>query len=162
MSLGANQGDAEASLVSALRRLRRLLGPLEVASLYRTAPVGAVPQPDFLNTAVTGTTDLPPERLLAAAKAFERAAGRRAGPRHGPRPLDIDLLLYGDLTSDDPGLTLPHPGLPHRRFVLVPLAEIAPGWRVPPGGETVAGLLAATGDRSRVERVGWSQRSSTS
>ena len=145
--------------MSALRRLRRLLGPLEVASLYRTAPVGAVPQPDFLNTAVTGTTDLPPERLLAAAKAFERAAGRRAGPRHGPRPLDIDLLLYGDLTSDDPGLTLPHPGLPHRRFVLVPLAEIAPGWRVPPGGETVARLLAVTGDRSRVERVEWSARS---
>lgn len=133
-----------------------------MASLYRTAPVGPISQPDFLNTAATGTTDLPPERLLAAARAFERAAGRRPGPRFGPRPLDIDLLLYGDRVSDDPELTLPHPRLAERRFVLVPLSEIAPGWRVPPGGQTVAQLLAATQDRSRVERVGWSPRSSTS
>lgn len=99
---------------------------------------------------------------MAAARAFERAAGRRPGSRFGPRPLDIDLLLYGDRVSDDPELTLPHPRLAERLFVLVPLAEIAPDWRVPPGGETVARLLAATGDRSRVERVGWSQTSSTS
>lgn len=153
--MGANLGDAEAALATALHRLGELLGPLEVASLYRTAPVGPVRQPDFLNTAATGATSLPPERILAAAKALERAAGRRPGPRYGPRPLDVDLLLYGEHTSRSPQLTLPHPGLPGRRFVLVPLAEIAPGWRVPPGGETVAELLAATGDRSRVERVGW-------
>lgn len=150
-------GDAEAALATALHRLRGLLGPLEVASLYRTAPVGPIPQPDFLNTAVTGLTALSPERILAAAQALERAAGRRPGPRFGPRPLDVDLLLYGDRTSSAPELTLPHPGLARRRFVLVPLAEIAPGWRVPPGGETVAELLAATEDRSRVEEVGWSR-----
>ncbi len=89
--------------------------------------MGPVPQPDFLNTAATGATSLPPERILAAAKDLERAAGRRPGPRYGPRPLDVDLLLYGERTSSFPHLTLPHPGLPGRRFVLVPLAEIAPG-----------------------------------
>lgn len=118
--------------------------------------MGPIPQPDFLNTAAVGATALGPERILAAAKDLERAAGRRPGPRFGPRPLDVDLLLFGQRTSSDPELTLPHPGLARRRFVLVPLAEIAPTWRVPPGGETVAELLAATEDRSRVERVGWS------
>ena len=134
-----------------------LLGPLRVASLYRTAPIGPVPQPDFLNTAATGATGLAPEELLAAARALERAAGRTTpGPRFGPRPLDVDLLLYGDRVTASPELTLPHPRLSERRFVLVPLAEIAPDWRVPPGGKTVAELLRTTEDEGRVERVGWS------
>jgi 2-amino-4-hydroxy-6-hydroxymethyldihydropteridine diphosphokinase len=158
LSLGANLGDPEAQLRSALRHLAEVLGPLEVASLYRTAPVGpatAPPQPDFLNTAATGATELGPEQLLAVAKSLELAAGRSPGPRFGPRPLDVDLVLYGQRVSSSPELTLPHPGLAHRRFVLVPLAEIAPDWRVPSEGKTVAELLAGTGDRSRVERVDW-------
>ena len=92
------------------------------------------------------------------AHALEAAAGRVRGERFAPRELDVDLLLYGERVSSDPALTLPHPRMAERRFVLVPLAEIAPGWRVPPEGRTVAELLAATGDRGRVERVGWSER----
>jgi 2-amino-4-hydroxy-6-hydroxymethyldihydropteridine diphosphokinase len=115
---------------------------LRVASLHRTAPVSPVPQPDFLNTAALAHTALPPEEILALAKALELAAGRRRGLRFGPRPLDIDLLLYGDLESNTPELTLPHPRLRERRFMLEPLAEIAPDLPVPPDGATVAELLA--------------------
>jgi 7,8-dihydro-6-hydroxymethylpterin-pyrophosphokinase len=98
---------------------------------------------------------LPADQLLAFAKALELAAGRRAGPRHGPRRLDIDLLVYGDLTSDRPELTLPHPGLRQRRFVLAPLAEIAPDLPLPPDGATVAELLAGVGQEDWVERIPW-------
>lgn len=99
-----------------------------------------------------------PEEILALAHELEARAGRVRAERFAPRELDVDLLLYGDRVSDDPGLLLPHPRMAERRFVLVPLAEIAPGWRVPPTGRTVAELLAATGDRGRVERVPWSER----
>lgn len=129
-------------MARALRHLEASLGPLRVASLYRTAPVSPVPQPDFLNTAALAHTALPPEEILALAKALELAAGRRRGVRFGPRPLDIDLLLHGDLQRHAPELTLPHPRLRERRFMLEPLAEIAPDLPVPPDGATVADLLA--------------------
>lgn len=102
-----------------------------------------------------GFTLLPPEAVLALAKALERAAGRRRGVRFGPRPLDVDLLLYGSRTSSAPELTLPHPRLAERRFVLAPLAEIAPDWAVPPSGTTVAELLARLPGQDGVERIGW-------
>lgn len=102
-----------------------------------------------------GSTALPPEAVLALAKALERAAGRRRGVRFGPRPLDVDLLLYGARTSSAPELTLPHPRLAERRFVLAPLAEIAPDWPVPPDGTTVAELLARLPGQDEVERIGW-------
>jgi 2-amino-4-hydroxy-6-hydroxymethyldihydropteridine diphosphokinase len=145
LALGGNEGtpgEIQETLARALRHLEVSLGPLRAASLYRTAPVSPVPQPDFLNTAVLAHTALPPGEILALAKALELAAGRRRGVRFGPRPLDIDLLLYGDLQSDAPELTLPHPRLRERRFMLEPLAEIAPDLRVPPDGATVAELLA--------------------
>ena len=102
---------------------------------------------------MVGETDLSPRDVLAVAKALELAAGRRPGPRNHPRALDVDLLLYDQLTSDDPELRLPHPRLRERRFALAPLAELAPDWRIPPGGETVAELLRALGDEQRVERL---------
>lgn len=145
----------EQTLAWALRRLEASLGPLRVASLYRTAPVSPVPQPDFLNTAALARTALSPEALLALAKALEREAGRRPGVRFGPRPLDVDLLLYGDLQIETPELTLPHPRVRERRFVLVPLAEIAPDLPVPPDGARVADLLARLGEGETVERVEW-------
>jgi 2-amino-4-hydroxy-6-hydroxymethyldihydropteridine diphosphokinase len=126
----------------ALGDLETALGPLRAAPLYRTPPVSPIPQPDFLNTAALVRTVLPPDAVLAVAKALERAAGRRRGPRFGPRPLDIDLLLYGDLQSTAPELTLPHPRLRERRFMLEPLADLAPDWPVPPDGMTVRELLA--------------------
>ena len=89
------------------------------------------------------------------AKALELAAGRRPGARFGPRPLDVDLLLYGDRCTDTPELTLPHPRLRQRRFMLAPLAEIAPAWPVPPDGATVAELLGRVGDQQVVERLEW-------
>lgn len=157
LALGGNLGPAgriEQILRRALRQLETSLGPLQVAPLYRTAAVSPLPQPDYLNTAAVGRTSLGPEAVLALAKALELAAGRRPGPRFGPRPLDIDLLLYGDLQSSAPELALPHPRLRERRFVLEPLAAIAPGLAVPPDGLTVAELLARVADQPGVERVG--------
>jgi 2-amino-4-hydroxy-6-hydroxymethyldihydropteridine diphosphokinase len=142
LALGGNLGPVESTLREALRQLEAVLGPLRVAPFCRTAAVSSIPQPDYLNTAAVGATALPPDAVLALAKALERAAGRRPGPRFGPRPLDVDLLLWGDLVLPHPELTLPHPRLRERRFVLEPLAAIAPDWRVPPDGRTVAELLA--------------------
>ena len=126
-----------------------------MAPPFRTRPLGGLPQPAYLNTAVIGRPRLAPEALLATAKALELAAGRHAGPRHAARPLDIDLLLYGDLVSDRPELTLPHPGLLERRFMLAPLATIAPDLPIPPAGWTVAQALARVGQEGEVRRVAW-------
>jgi 2-amino-4-hydroxy-6-hydroxymethyldihydropteridine diphosphokinase len=143
LGLGGNLGDVRRTLAAALRRLEAALGPLAVAPLYRSQAVSAIPQPDYLNTAAVGRTALPPDAVLALAKRLEREAGRRPGPRDAPRPLDVDLLLYGSRVADDPALTLPHPRLAVRRFALAPLADVAPELAVPPGGTTVAALLAA-------------------
>jgi 2-amino-4-hydroxy-6-hydroxymethyldihydropteridine diphosphokinase len=155
LALGANLGASEENLRGAVARLREILGPLVVAPLYRTLPASPIPQPAFLNTAALGRTDLPADAVLAVAKRLELAAGRRLSSRHGPRPLDIDLLLWGDRLTDFPELTLPHPSLRSRRFVLAPLADIAPDLPLPPDGARVADLLAAVGQEDRVERVGW-------
>jgi len=142
-------------LIRALRELTASLGPLRIASLYRSVPISPIPQADFLNTAALAHTSLAAEEVLALAKALELAAGRRRGARFGPRPLDVDLLLYGDRLSDAAELTLPHPRLRERRFMLQPLAEIAPDLPVPPDGAPVAELLARLGDRQAVERMEW-------
>lgn len=155
LGLGGNAGPVERTLLETLRRLRAALGPLRVASLYRSAAVSPIPQPDYLNTVALGATDLPPEAVLALAKSLELAAGRRPGPRFGPRPLDVDLLLYGGLVLERPELTLPHPRLAERRFVLEPLAEIAPDLPVPPSGAAVQELLARLPADGSVVRVGW-------
>jgi 2-amino-4-hydroxy-6-hydroxymethyldihydropteridine diphosphokinase len=107
-----------------------------------TAPLGP-PQPRFLNAALELETGLTPRDLLALLQAIEREALRRPAVRWGPRSLDLDLLLLGDLSLVDPDLTLPHPGLTSRRFVLQPLAELCPGRLVPGTGRSVAALLAA-------------------
>lgn len=152
LSLGGNLGPVERTLREALHRLEAALGPLRVAPLFRTAAVSPIPQPDYLNTAALGRTSLPAHTVLALAKSLEQAAGRRPGPRFGPRPLDIDLLLWGDLQSPDPDLTLPHPRMRERRFVLEPLAALDPELRLPPDGATVRDLLARVADQD-VERL---------
>jgi 2-amino-4-hydroxy-6-hydroxymethyldihydropteridine diphosphokinase len=129
-------------LREAVGHLEAALGPLVVAPLYRSAAISPIPQPDFLNTAVVGQTALGAEAVLAIAKQMEIGAGRRSAPRWAPRPLDVDLLLLGQEQRSDPELTLPHPRLAERRFVLAPLADLVPDWRVPPEGRTVARLLA--------------------
>ncbi len=159
LGLGSNLGASEEILRRAIGELRRFIGPLDVAPLYRSAPVSPIAQPDFLNTVALARepADVPePGEALAFVKALEHAAGRRPGPRFGPRPLDVDLLLWGSHVCDTPDLTLPHPRLAERRFVLAPLADLRPDLRLPPRGETAGEILARLGGGQEAERVGWS------
>jgi len=153
LGLGGNVGDREANLA----RARALLGEggfsITLASaLYETEPVGGPPQGAFLNQVVGGTTAHSPDALLRACLAIERALGRARREPNGPRTLDIDILFYGDAVRKGPGLVLPHPRLSQRRFVLVPLVEIAPLLRHPVLGLTSCELLARVSDSSRVEK----------
>jgi len=146
LALGANMGDPAANIAEAVRRLAAVPGLTLVAasSLYRTAPWGVTDQPAFLNAALLARTSLAPRGLLANTQAIERAMGREPGLRWGPRPIDIDLLWVGDAVLVNDDLTLPHPGLFERGFVLLPLAEIA-GERVLAGrsiGEAARGFGA--------------------
>lgn len=155
LGLGANLDSPIQQLEGAVRELRSRLGPLTVASLYRSRPQSPIPQPVFFNTAVLGRGSRSPRELLMLAKELERGAGRLPGPALGPRPLDIDVLTCGELVVDDPDLVVPHPRLALRRFVLAPLAEIAPNLAIPPQGRSVAELLARVGQEEEVERLDW-------
>lgn len=145
IGIGSNLGDREATISRALELLddppeTRLR---QVATVRETEPVGVVDQPPFLNTAVLLETTLGPRELLDRLLGIERSLGRvRTGERWGPRTLDLDLLLYGGAVLDEPGLTLPHPLLHERRFVLEPLHELAPDLVVPGRGR-VDELLSA-------------------
>jgi len=146
VALGANLGDARGTLARARRWLGALPGTqLEAASrVHRTVAIGP-PQPDYLNAVVRLSTALAPRELLTALNALEAAAGRVRTLRWGPRTLDLDLLLYDDRVSDDPVLTLPHPRLHERTFVLAPLVELDPELRHPRLGRSFRELLAACG-----------------
>ena len=126
-----------------------------VSSLYETEPVGEfLDQPDFLNAAVRVRTSLGPEGLLDLCKAIEAEHGRTfGGPRHGPRPIDLDLLLLGDIELRTDRLTLPHPEVTSRRFVLAPLLELDPGLHLPDGTE-LSQALESLGPSQRATRVG--------
>jgi 2-amino-4-hydroxy-6-hydroxymethyldihydropteridine diphosphokinase len=126
-----------------------------VSSLYETEPVGEIlDQPDFLNAVARVRTELEPEALLDVCKAIELEQGRMiAGPRHGPRPLDVDVLLFGDAPYSSERLVIPHPGLLERRFVLVPLLELDFGLRTP-GGDALADALALLPVTDGVRRHG--------
>jgi 2-amino-4-hydroxy-6-hydroxymethyldihydropteridine diphosphokinase len=145
VGLGSNLGDPEELIASAVELLAGEEGieVLAVSSLRETDPVGFEDQPRFLNGAAELATDLAPRKLLERLLAIERRLGRirGEGPRFGPRTIDIDLLLYGEETVQEPGLTLPHPRLHERRFVLEPLAELDPALEVP-GRGPVQALLA--------------------
>jgi 2-amino-4-hydroxy-6-hydroxymethyldihydropteridine diphosphokinase len=134
LSLGANLGDRAGNLAAGLQRLREAGVRVErMSSLYETAPVGGPEQPAYLNLVARVTTDLGPRELLRLALAVETRLGRVRTVRWGPRTLDIDLLLYEGACAHDAELTLPHPRLTERQFVLVPLAEIAPDLPLPDG-----------------------------
>jgi 2-amino-4-hydroxy-6-hydroxymethyldihydropteridine diphosphokinase len=126
-----------------------------VSSLYETDPVGEIlDQPDFLNAVARVRTSLEPEQLLDVCKTIEVEHGRAfGGPRHGPRPVDLDLLLLGDLELRTEGLTLPHPEITSRRFVLVPLLELDPGLSLP-DGTRLSDALEGLPEGQRVARVG--------
>jgi 2-amino-4-hydroxy-6-hydroxymethyldihydropteridine diphosphokinase len=129
IGLGANLGDAAASVSHALEKLAALGTVVARSSLYRARPWGELDQPDFVNAVALVETTLAPRALLTALKALEGELGRVPTYRWGPRAIDLDLLTYGDLALDEPGLTVPHPRLLERAFVLGPLAEIDPAFR---------------------------------
>ena len=151
LALGANQGDREGMLRSSLRAI--VASPFAVtvqSALYLTEPVGGPPQDWYLNQVIGGDTQQSPHELLRACLAFESAHGRVRGVPNAPRTLDIDILFYDDQVIDTPELVLPHPRLHERRFVLVPLVEIAPELVHPRLGLTARELLARCPDRSQV------------
>ena len=156
VALGANLGDPVATVRAAISALRELPDSRLVAesSLYRTAPVGLKYQPDFINAVVAIDTVLPAPTLMHLLFRIEERFGRQRatnGARNLARTLDLDLLLPGDQTDTNPALTLPHPRMHERAFVLAPLAEIAPDTKIP-GYASVAELLASCHDQ-RIERL---------
>ncbi len=156
IGLGSNVGDSAGHLRAAIEMLAaRGIEVEAVSSAYLSEPVGEIlDQPDFLNAVVRIRTALEPLELLDLCKAIEVERGRLlGGPRHGPRPLDVDLLLLGDLELEHERLALPHREVTRRRFVLVPLLELGPGLALP-DGRPLADALARLGEGERVDRVG--------
>lgn len=156
LGLGSNVGERREHLEAAVRALpAHGVDVLASSSVYETEPVGEVTeQRDFLNACVAIETGLGPLELLDACKAVERELGREpGGPRHGPRPIDVDVLLLGEIVLESERLSLPHREVTSRRFVMVPLLELDPGLALPDGGR-VAGALAALGPGQDVRRAG--------
>ncbi len=144
IGIGANLGDPEQAVWDAIAWLRTLepgTRLVRASSPLWTAPWGKTDQPDFVNAVAIVETELPPRALLDVLLAKEASVGRVRTETWGPRVLDLDLLWWGDAVLDEAGITLPHPGIAERAFVLDPLAEIAPEWRHPRTGKTAAEML---------------------
>jgi 2-amino-4-hydroxy-6-hydroxymethyldihydropteridine diphosphokinase len=153
-SLGSNVGDRKANLRGAIAALAGMgVRVRQVSSIYETEPVDYLEQGWFLNCVVEAQTELPAPELLQGLRGIEAGMGSQKLIAKGPRLIDMDILLYGTDTIDTPELQVPHPRMHLRRFVLVPLAEIAAGLRHPSWGGSVAGLLERTQDRSVVRRI---------
>ncbi len=147
LGLGSNTGDRRALIDEAVRQIGDILQELRKASLYETAPMEVLDQPRFLNTVVSGSTRLDPYELLERTQRIETSLGRDRSRerRKGPRSLDIDILLYGDLRMSGETLTIPHPSMTERGFVLVPLLELEPDLREPGSGTRYASFLDRLG-----------------
>jgi len=143
LSLGSNLGDRRGNLAAALQQLRDKVEIHTVSSVYETEPVGYLDQPRFLNMACCGKTELSTQELLHEIKTIEVAIGRQPSFRNGPRPIDIDILLYDELQTEQETLTIPHPRMNERAFVLIPLAEISPNVIDPVSGRTAEELARA-------------------
>ena len=153
LSLGSNRGDRVANLRRATEELGKVGVEVQrVSSFYKTEPVDFGPQAWFLNCAVEALTKLMPMQLLKAVKSVERALGRRPGVSKGPRPIDIDILLYENVVVRTTALTIPHERMNERRFVLIPLRELAPAARHPISKRTVTEILQDVPDLSQVVR----------
>ncbi len=152
LGLGSNMGDRQGNLKKALELLSQRMEVGEVSSVYDTDPVGDVNQPRYLNMVCRVTTGLTPPGLLLVLKGIEQRMGR-TGNSFLPRPIDLDILLYGDQVIGTPDLTIPHPRMTERAFVLVPFAEIAPGQVHPPSGKTIKELLEQLGEVKGVSKL---------
>jgi 2-amino-4-hydroxy-6-hydroxymethyldihydropteridine diphosphokinase len=146
IAIGSNLGDRRAHLTWAVEQLAPHLADLRLSSVLETEPFDVPsPQPPYLNAVVVGDTRLAVDDLLGLLLALERSRGRRRPSFRAPRTLDLDLIFYDGLVIDTPDLTVPHPRFRERRFVLAPLAEIAPAWKDPVSGKAVGELLADLG-----------------
>jgi 2-amino-4-hydroxy-6-hydroxymethyldihydropteridine diphosphokinase len=152
LSIGANLGDRLGALTYAVAELAELGEIVAVSDVYETEPVGGPEQPEYYNAVVVVETDAQPRDVLAAAQRAEQGQGRTRDVRWGPRTLDVDVLAHGDTTSADPVLTLPHPRATQRAFVMVPWAQVDPGFLLP-DGRTVAEVCAGL-DPEGVRRLG--------
>ncbi|MCA9899546.1 MAG: 2-amino-4-hydroxy-6-hydroxymethyldihydropteridine diphosphokinase [Anaerolineales bacterium] len=146
LGLGTNLGDRAANLQAAIQGLAEKLVIAAVSPIYQTPPWGVTDQPDFLNLCLAAKTNLPPVELLTFVKNLEVELGRQPAKRWGPRLIDIDILFYANQLIETENMTIPHPRLAERAFVLRPLADIAPDFVHPALGETMADLAEKVGD----------------
>ena len=156
LGIGGNLGDRRATMRSAVELIRAVIDDVRVSSLYETAAWGVTDQPSFLNAVVRGQTELPPLALLDAIQSIENKLGRVRTQHWGPRAIDIDILLYGSDVIDEPRLTVPHPYMSQRGFVLRPLADLSAGLTLPDG--SLVGELLTTinqDDLRQIESPRW-------
>ncbi|WOJ91860.1 2-amino-4-hydroxy-6-hydroxymethyldihydropteridine diphosphokinase [Congregibacter variabilis] len=163
IGLGANLGNSHKTLQQAADKLENLSSTRAAgrSCIYRSAPVGPPGQPDYLNAVVALDTELPPLTLLTSLQKLEQEAGRERSVRWGPRTLDLDILIYGDAVLESERLTIPHPRLFERNFVLAPLADIVgENWRLPDGSSVAMRLKACPTNELTLSTLNWAASSS--
>lgn len=153
IALGSNVGDRLIYLKNALSSIHLRGTILKISPLYETSPYGFIDQPHFLNAVLVMETCLSAERLLSDLKIIENEVGRKQRIRWGPREIDLDIIFYDQLQLDSENLTIPHPDFHNRRFVLQPLADIAPDWQIPGSTQTIQQILNICPDKTIIKLI---------